>query len=293
MERIILILLALMISGCGITEKMGKNCGGDLKELCHNVFGGRNDSDQQNEIDGNAREIDELKKRLTELNTQLYSVKDQMVALGDALDVQGLNLQGQVNTLNGQVLSLQTNQSNEAAAIANLQSGAASLLASVNTLAANVSSIGATQSTIVMNVSSLQSDAMQLSATVSTLTSLEATDITNLQGQISSLQTGIAASVNTITTLQTTSNTVTVQLATLMGYQNIVEMYDPCGPQGSWNEIFLKLSSGKYVASFSANATGLNTRFTVLEDGNYVTTDGSLCYFTVSGGGTVISNEHN
>ena len=79
----------------------------------------------------------------------------------------------------------------------------------------------------------------------------------------------------------------------LQGYQNIVAIYDPCGQQGLYNEVFLKLSSGHYLASFSDNTSGTNTRFVVLTDGSFATTDGTHCYFTMSNNGTIISNEHN
>lgn len=72
-----------------------------------------------------------------------------------------------------------------------------------------------------------------------------------------------------------------------------VGILDPCGATpGYFNEVFLKLANGQYVASFSDNANGKNTRLALLTDGNFVTTDGTSCYFTVSGAGTVISNEH-
>ena len=94
--------------------------------------------------------------------------------------------------------------------------------------------------------------------------------------------------------LQTQNSTILVQLATLQGYNNIVAIKDPCGDTpGKFDEVFLQLSSGKYLASFSDSMSGTNTRFAVLEDGTFVTSDGTACQFTVSGNGTVISNEHN
>lgn len=111
-------------------------------------------------------------------------------------------------------------------------------------------------------------------------------DVQNDQSQITTLQNGVS-------TLQAQSNAELVQLATLQGYTNIVAIFDPCGPQGAYNEVFLKLSTGQYLASFSNDAAGDDTRFALLTDGNYETTDGTNCYFTVSGSGTVISNQHN
>lgn len=98
-----------------------------------------------------------------------------------------------------------------------------------------------------------------------------------------------AATVATINALQTSINTALLELATIQGYKNIVDIVDPCGKTGNFDEILLKLSTGKYLASFSENSSGKNTRFTVLTDGNYSTTDGSSCAFTVSNNGTTLT----
>lgn len=72
----------------------------------------------------------------------------------------------------------------------------------------------------------------------------------------------------------------------------VVEMKDPCGDApGIYDEILLKLGSGKLIASFSDNANGQNTRFSVLTAGSYRTTDGSNCYFSVDSNNAVV-NEH-
>lgn len=94
-----------------------------------------------------------------------------------------------------------------------------------------------------------------------------------------------------ITLLKYQSNALAVQLAIIKGYTGIVEVFNPCGDQNALDEVFLKLSDGRYLASFSETASGQNTRFSLLKDGNYQTTDGVQCKFTVSGNGTIISNE--
>lgn len=61
-----------------------------------------------------------------------------------------------------------------------------------------------------------------------------------------------------------------------------VQIIDPCGDApGIWDEVMLKLQNGTLLASFSDNASGQNTRFSVITAGSYVTTDGSNCHFTV------------
>jgi len=67
---------------------------------------------------------------------------------------------------------------------------------------------------------------------------------------------------------------------------------DPCGYfPGKVNEVLIVLANGQILASFSDNASGLNTRFGLLPPGNYVTTDGTSCYFTINTNNKVI-NEH-
>lgn len=69
---------------------------------------------------------------------------------------------------------------------------------------------------------------------------------------------------------------------------DIVEIVDPCGDAlGIYDEIFLRMRDGRLVASFSANASGALTRFTILVAGSYQTTDGSGCNFTVNADNSV------
>jgi hypothetical protein len=69
---------------------------------------------------------------------------------------------------------------------------------------------------------------------------------------------------------------------------SINEVIDPCGDApGIFDEVLLRLESGVILASFSDNSSGLNTRFSVLEEGSYMTTDNSGCSFKVSGDGEV------
>lgn len=66
------------------------------------------------------------------------------------------------------------------------------------------------------------------------------------------------------------------------------EIIDPCGDAaGIYDEVILKMASGRLLASFSDNANGNNTRLSELVPGSYITTDGSNCYFTVASNGSV------
>lgn len=69
----------------------------------------------------------------------------------------------------------------------------------------------------------------------------------------------------------------------------VTEVYDPCGRQTSYDEVLLRMSSGQLLAHY---ASGSDQFLTLIGPGNYVTTDGTHCYFTVNSDMS-ISNEHN
>lgn len=128
------------------------------------------------------------------------------------------------------------------------------------------------------------------------LTAMENT-LTSLKSQVALLELLINSTEGDVTTLQTLSTTLQdqvddllIDMATVQGYNNIVSIVDPCGNHPTKiDEVFLKLSTGRIVSSFSDTAAGLNTRFSLLTDGSFSTTDGTGCSFTVSGGGTSVS----
>ncbi len=72
------------------------------------------------------------------------------------------------------------------------------------------------------------------------------------------------------------------------GQAAVLEVIDPCGDApGIYDEVILRLANGQLLASFSENANGKNTRFSILTPGSYVTTDGSNCGFTVTAEGDI------
>lgn len=73
-----------------------------------------------------------------------------------------------------------------------------------------------------------------------------------------------------------------------------VAIVNPCGDApGVYDEIFLKLQNGALIASFSANSSGLNTRFSILTAGSYVTTDGDNCAFSLDSAGNISGENHH
>lgn len=88
--------------------------------------------------------------------------------------------------------------------------------------------------------------------------------------------------------IQSHIDAILLQIATLQGYKNIVAIIDPCGDSaGIHDEVLLRLQDNSILASFSDSASGSNTRFSLIDAGSYVTTDGSNCHFTVSASGAV------
>lgn len=69
---------------------------------------------------------------------------------------------------------------------------------------------------------------------------------------------------------------------------SIVDIVDPCGDSpGRVDEVLLILADGRVLVSFSDSANGANTRLALLPPGNYVTTDGSNCVFSVGTNGAI------
>lgn len=66
------------------------------------------------------------------------------------------------------------------------------------------------------------------------------------------------------------------------------QIIDPCGDSpGIYDEVLLKLYNGQILALFVDNVNGLNARLSLIPAGNFVTTDGSNCHFSVDGVGNV------
>jgi len=72
----------------------------------------------------------------------------------------------------------------------------------------------------------------------------------------------------------------------------ITEIVDVCGDAPNiQDEVLLRLGNGKLIVLFADNSNGKNPRLSVLSAGNYITSDGSNCFFTVTSTNQ-ITNEH-
>lgn len=185
-----------------------------------------------------------------------------LVILVLALELTGCGIQNQVDELKKQ----QTFQNDK---IEELEKR---IIAVENTLNSNINTMFNTSE----KITSLQ---YQLDS----LSSKESADYINLQSQI-------ASALSNISTIQTIVNTQTTTLVTLQTNENITAFHDFCGNKpGFYNEVGMITSSGKIVVYFESSG---NRFLSILRDGSYMTSDGTACYFTVTNGGTVITNEH-
>lgn len=129
----------------------------------------------------------------------------------------------------------------------------------------------------------LSANVLVLTNTLHLVWDKESTDYANLLQQINNTS-------STITTLQTTVTIQTSNIVTLQTNENITAFHDFCGTTPNvFNEVGMITSSGKIVVYFES---GGSRYLSILSDGNYGTTDGTNCFFTVSNNGTVITNEH-
>jgi hypothetical protein len=104
------------------------------------------------------------------------------------------------------------------------------------------------------------------------------------------LSTQGTATLDEISTIQTSIIVQTTTLVTLQTNENITAFYDFCGNiPGMYNEVGMITSTGKIVVYFES---GSNRYLSILSDGNYMTSDGTACYFSVVDNGTKIINEH-
>lgn len=257
--------LLLLLSSCGLQNQID------------NLRSRQNRDDVTNK---------EQNLRLNALEANMQAAEEQLMLLGMSMTDQQISLQTQINSINEQITALSESNTATQSQLDELESTVQGTMNSISVLQGQVSAIQGDTALFQVNLTNVQTSLVSLYSSLSTQSTSATTTLQSLNTAVSGLQ-------STVTTLQGQINSALVNIATLQGYNNIVQIKDPCGAQGSYNEVLLKLSNGKYLSSYSENSGGLNTRFAILADGTYRTTDGSGCYFTVSNGGTVISNEHN
>lgn len=160
---------------------------------------------------------------------------------------------------------------------------------SIKSINERVSALEVASAQALINISSNTSSILSMQALIATLPT--GSNITSLSNRIALLESQIGTPV---TGLQATITANTAAILSLQSNHSVTKLIDPCGNGPGYDEIFLRTNTGKIIASFSDNASGLNTRFSELTVGGpYFTTDGTGCTFTVTmvaGVLTVVSN---
>ncbi len=104
--------------------------------------------------------------------------------------------------------------------------------------------------------------------------------ISVLQSTNNNQDTEISALTIALNNLQTTVNAQTTQLAQLSTGERVTAILDCGGDSAGYDEVVLRLSSGKHIAYFKDN--GSREFLAVLAPGSYQTTDQSKCAFTIN-----------
>ena len=269
MRYLILLPLLLLLTSCG---SLKDNCRLG-NQTCRTLFGAsdfENDTNLEEleaRIRANEKDIKSLQSLVNALLTSVFNIEANIV-----------QNEGLISALQGQVTLLNGSQASQDALIDALQNSNLSLLSQINTLQGSQgtqdASIAALQAAVAANdtqILALQNGQVTQDAAIANLN----TSVVNLN-TVNNNQNVL------LTSQQTQITNSLVSIATLEGYNNITSIQDPCGDRVSvYDEVFLVLSSGEMLASFSDNANGLNTRFAKLTPGSFTTTDNSFCYFTV------------
>jgi septation ring formation regulator EzrA len=234
----------------------------------------------------------EIKTRLSDLEQRVMS-----------LEVSRSSMISNMNSQQSQLNSLFEADVDLSESIVNLQNGLSNLENLTNDEILELQDrIDAMEEAIAENKSSANSAIQGLSYALMTLTETTRGEYSAMRVLIEGLQTSVNSiySVNSsqsssivalqssLSSAQTTINNLSSQIITLQNNVNITQVVDPCGDTpNKYDEVIFKMSNGTYVASFSDNVSGLNTRFSVLPVGNYQTTDGTNCRFSVNANGTL------
>lgn len=107
-------------------------------------------------------------------------------------------------------------------------------------------------------------------------------EVARLEDEIEELAEGAVDMVVQMDELEESLIESQMRIAELETGSQITEVIDPCGDGPNFDEVLLRLSNGDIVAYFKES--GSREFLTVLQDGNYRTTDMQRCRFEIVGG---------
>lgn len=242
MKKIMLGMSLGLLVSCGAIDALSDRCGNGTG--CKFVFG-KNDKDQQEQIDRNTSDIEKLRQALALLESKV-----------DVLDSKSSLAETQISSIQSDLLDLEDNDAD---------------------LQAQINIINGSLTSTINNVSSIQ---LSLTAALNSISALQSTDA-SLQAQIDNLLGRIE--VLESADYQTQINNLVVNLANLSNEVegSITRIWDPCGDHaGNFDEVILQTNDGTFMAYFES---GSKRFLSVLGNGTYQTTDNQACVFNISG----------
>lgn len=84
MKTLLLLVTVSLLTSCGITEGINKNCGSDLRMGCNLIFGQKaqeKESDDNTRFEAIQKELDRLRLQITALELSDNTTQDDMEAL--------------------------------------------------------------------------------------------------------------------------------------------------------------------------------------------------------------------
>lgn len=259
----LLLSILVMLSGCGISQQMSKDCGGDLELGCKHLFGDSSESKRHEEDQNEAISIN---------NSEISNTNATLAALGTR--VSALELQMGLAISNIEILSAETSILHSS--ISSLHS---SMSAADSGLQIQIDSLGAGLTSNAFLISNLQSQmSTQGAALSSQIASLQA-GLNATNGNVLVMQSQANSTQAQMTVVSTQISNLSTQISALNAQDSVIDYLD-CGGNGpGYDEVVLRTKSGKLVAYFES---GSQRFLSILTPGNYQTTDASSCPFTVS-----------
>lgn len=109
--------------------------------------------------------------------------------------------------------------------------------------------------------------------------------LSDMQAMIDTSNTQISDLNDELSSLEREMQALDARMLEIENNVQVLDIIDPCGDAVNIvDEVIFKvahLGEVKYFASFSENSSGKNTRLSLLNSGDYITTDGSNCRFSI------------
>lgn len=167
--KAIIILSTILLTSCGVAEKLRENCGNDIEEGCNAIFGYKNkdQDDKLKQLEEKNKEQDNAISRLeTQAETQIDMIDSLVVSKNDLYEkIQQINVD--ISTLRNDV---SIDSSNKAQQILQLQNQLAGFTSSYSMLTTQVNTLNSQVATLMVQMLSVNNTLPVLQSSVSNLT---------------------------------------------------------------------------------------------------------------------------